>query len=230
MSKLREFSTDATQESYKQPVTHPAFKITRKLANDVLELVDQHQTPPFPRTYEVWYTYAAGLNELVSNKIDDTISNAGHLNTYEIDQIHGEFLSPTSQDKVNTTIQNELDSIVKLIQEHLACNETFSGSLDRTMASLQDTTSPVQLRKTIELLISDNKKMRAETAKLSHNLQQSKTQIQEIQTELAEARENEMRDPVTGLGNRRLFESGLARAVEEVWIIFIGNLPCVYRH
>ncbi len=215
MSKLHDHCADAMQQQDEQPVRHPEFKITRKLADEVLELVDTHHTPPFPRTYEVWYTYAAGSNELVTNQIDMTIRNAGSLNTYEIDQIHGEYLSSNGQEDINSTIQSELDSILKLIQEHLSCNEDFSGSLDRTMANLNDSSSPAQLRKTIELLITDNKKMRAETTKLTDNLEQSKSQIQEIREELAEARENEMRDPVTSLGNRRLFETSLARIIKE---------------
>ena len=217
MSNLNDFAQKKIELVQDSLPLHPEFLSSRKLADEAFNLADTHLTPLFPRTYEVWYTYASGTNELINQRVDSIIKDAGNLNTFEIDQIHGEALSATEnqQDAVSETLKQELDAIVKLIQSHLNANENYTGSLDETMDSLTDAATPAEIREVINLLISENQKMQRETSKLTDKLGKSQEQVQAMRKELVEARENEMRDLVTGLGNRRWFEWHLSTLMNE---------------
>jgi len=80
-------------------------------------------------------------------------------------------------------------------------------------SDLPDSAKPAQVRKTIELLIAENAKMRDQTAALTDNLQQSQSQIKNMRSELAISRQNELTDPLTKMGNRRRFEQCLAASI-----------------
>ncbi|MGI9463830.1 MAG: GGDEF domain-containing protein, partial [Aestuariivirgaceae bacterium] len=138
----------------------------------------------------------------------------------EIDQIHDELrradeASRHDQDATGEKLGQEMDAIIAMVSTYLASSESYSGSLSRTADSLSDTAKPEQIRKTIELLISENDKMRSETASLTHSLEQTKDQVEELRTNLEKARESGLRDALTNLGNRRRFELVLTKEVAE---------------
>ena len=189
------------------------------LAGKALEYANQYRTPPVPKTYEVWFTYACGNNPLISSRIDALIGEGNAVDAYELAQIHSECLSQDARKRdqlnlANNKLDKEMDDILGQIQSHVASSKTFSGSLAERAKGLSDDASPDMIRSTIEMLLEENKTMRSETAKLTSSLEHSKAQIQELRANLAKSRENEMRDPLTSIANRRRFEICLAEEVE----------------
>lgn len=195
------------------------YKQVVALAGKALEYADQYQTPPLPKTYEVWFTYACGNNPLISSRIDALIGDGKSVGTYDIAQIHSECLSADAKKRdqlnlANSKLDKEMDDILALIQSHVTSSKSYSGSLAARAQGLSDDASPAMIRHTIEMLLEENKAMRSETSKLTSSLEQSKAQIQELRANLAKSRENEMRDPLTNIANRRRFEICLAEEVE----------------
>ncbi len=188
------------------------------VAGEVFKLIEMHRTPPVPKTYEVWYSYAAEQDDVLCEHINVIVENGGSLGPYDIDQIHQEYLSSgealrDKEERTNEALDSELDAILNLVKAYLASTRSYSGSLSDTLEKLPDGAKPAQIRKTIELLIAENENMRNEADSLSLSLEQSQTQIKEMRSSLAEAKEREMRDPLTGLANRRRFEMALNREV-----------------
>ena len=190
------------------------YEASMNLASQVFTLVEEHRTPPIPNAYEVWYRYVAGEDEIVSERIDDIIDHGRVLSLYDIDQIRAQSLnSEISDENTSFALDKEMDAILKLVQSYLVSSERYSGSLASSLPGLSDTTKPLQVRRTVELLIAENKKMRMEADQLSRSLEYSKTQIQEMRDSLAEARENGLRDSLTNIANRRGFDAILAKEV-----------------
>ena len=182
--------------------------------------MDTHGTPPYPSAYEVWYAYAAGSNDAVREEIEALLETSGTIGLYELQQIHQAHLiksgeGNSAQEKAGNLIQNELDAVLKLVHQYMKSNEEYSGSLDAKAECLPSIEKPGQVLEVLGQLIEENNKMRSETAKLADNLEQSRSQMQEMQNELTRARKNEMRDPVTALGNRRWFDTSLKREMEK---------------
>lgn len=189
------------------------------LAQKALELAETYQTPPVPETYEVWYTYAGGEDPLIAKQIDSMIGDGKTIGSYDIGQLHAQCLSREARGRdqlsaANRKLDQEMDDILSFIQSHLSSSESYSGSLAEGAKGLSDDASPATIRQTIEMLMEENRTMRSDTKKLTNSLEQSKAQIQELRTNLAKSRENEMRDPLTSIANRRRFEICLAEEVE----------------
>ncbi|MDH3741327.1 MAG: diguanylate cyclase, partial [Hyphomicrobiales bacterium] len=192
------------------------YETAMDLAGEVFKFVETHKTPPVPIAYEVWYSYASHSDISVRQRIDLVVDNGGILSSYDIEQIHQEFLAPTKgADEASLGIDSEMEAVLKMVESYLDSSKSYSGSLNSSLKDLSDTAKPEQLRRTVELLISENKKMSTEANKLSDNLEQSKVQIEEMRACLAEAREDGLRDPLTNLANRRKFEQTLVKEMAE---------------
>lgn len=196
--------------------TGSEYEVVMDLAGEVFKHVESHRTPPVPKAYEVWYSYASENNDMIKQRIDIVVENGGVLSSYDIEQIHHEYLSG-SQDSSEASLglDNEMSSILELVESYLVSSKSYSGSLNSSLEDLSDTAKPEQLKRIVEVLISENKKMSTQASNLSCSLEQSKAQIQEMRASLVEARETSLKDSLTNLANRRKFEQILAKEAAE---------------
>lgn len=206
------------QHNNQYPAGDSKYDAAIALADEAIRLAKTHKTPLVPKTYEVWYSYAAGIDNSINRIIDSIIENGKTLDDHQIEQIYSDHLCSTEKearrhDRANAKLEQEMSEVIKLIQSHVAVSENHSGSLNRTARSLSATATPIQIRNTIELLIEENSRMRSETANLAQNLKKSKQHVSKMRQSLAESRLKALRDQLTGLSNRRHFDTSLAREV-----------------
>jgi diguanylate cyclase len=108
-----------------------------------------------------------------------------------------------------------LSVIVRLIQTHLDDNSRYSDSLERANRELPTLERPEEVRAVVTSLIDENERIQDKMNELSKNLESSREQVAKLRSNLAEANEIGMRDPLTSLGNRRYFDTNLVREIEE---------------
>ncbi|MFZ2099614.1 MAG: GGDEF domain-containing protein [Oricola sp.] len=220
MFKFAKAKSDRKPEASPQRQGEPDFRTAEALAAKALMLASAYRTPPVPKTYEVWYAYASGAPAEVTEKINTIIGKSGGLGTYELDQIHLEYLAMSERerkhhDALGLHLDHEIDEIAKLVQSHITSSDSYSGSLKQTAASLSAQATPAQVRAAIATLLSENAKMTARTSKLGEALAESRAQVRKLRVSLEKSRDKEMRDPMTNLANRRLFELRLAREITD---------------
>lgn len=187
-----------------------------ELANKALALAHTHQTPPVPKTFEVWYSYAAGGDKDINSRVDKIIAENTAFSPYDIDLIHSDLLSSSEtghalNEGANVKLEEEMNIIIQLMQSHMESGSDFSGALDKSSENLSEAKTPTQIRKIVEFLIEENTKMRDKTMDLNSNLEKSRVQIHTMRSELKESQKNEMRDVLTNISNRRWFEKSLVK-------------------
>lgn len=112
-------------------------------------------------------------------------------------------------------LDNELAVILRFMKSYVDANEKYASTLAQAHRNLPSLARPEQVRMMVKFLIAENEKMQQDAADLRRNLEQSRTQIEKLRWNLAEAQELGLRDPLTALGNRRSFDINLAKAVDE---------------
>jgi diguanylate cyclase len=118
-------------------------------------------------------------------------------------------------ERTGLKLDGELGGIIKLVQSHLRVNSEFSESLDRAHRDLPIAATSEQVRMTVQFLISENEKMQRDSQELKRSLEQSRSQIQELRSNLAQAQELGMRDSLTELRSRRFFDVSIETEIEE---------------
>lgn len=117
----------------------------------------------------------------------------------------------TSDDE--NIVQTEVAKLLLLLRQHAEANENFSVALDRAKENLHESLKAEQVRIVISYLMIENEKMKARTANLQANLENSQRQIERLKTNLATAEAQGVSDPLTGLKNRRGFDVILSAQV-----------------
>jgi len=189
-------------------------------ADEAFRLAKIHQDSPTPKAYEIWYAYVEGKNSALIQHIDTILRSAGKISDYDLEQIHGEFIScnekkSTHYDLTSSKLSQQMDDILKIVKEYSTSSEYFSETLDKNIGSLKEDSSPERVVQTIRDLIIENISMRNNSSKLMENLNESKKKVQEMQASLKKSQENEMKDALTTMYNRRYFDMMLNEAIAD---------------
>jgi diguanylate cyclase len=115
------------------------------------------------------------------------------------------------EEKVDRIVRH----IAKVLQTHLTDSETFSERLDGANERLSQQQSIGPVKDIVLALIDDNRDMRDKLSNVRNQLEESRLQVMQLQTNLERAEEAGMRDVVTAIGNRRFFDTCFAEEVEK---------------
>jgi diguanylate cyclase len=113
------------------------------------------------------------------------------------------------------TLGRELASVLAIIRQSLATKETYARSLADAQARLGRLAEAEQVRVIVSLLIAENERLRLASADDNRKIEASAREIEALQASLRGAEEATLKDPLTGIGNRRLFDTAMQNAVED---------------
>ena len=193
------------------------------LAAKALKLAQAYKTPPVPKVFAVWFAYASGRPAALCVKLKKLILKSRAVDPYDLEQLHLEFLETTehlrrSHQMASQQLDEEVQQTVRLLEQHISSNARLDGCLKRTTSTLENSKNPVRIRQAVELLLNENGKMRAESAKLNHRLEQTRGKIRKLGQRLQQARHNEFKDPLTEVANRRYLDRCLPHLVNEAQV------------
>lgn len=126
--------------------------------------------------------------------------------------------SGISSEKVATTgqkIERELSKVLELIRAHMTTNDSYAQSLSNAQSRLAVLPEGEQVRVIVSLLVAENERMRRDSSDLKLKLEESRRQIDSLRSSLLQAEEVVLRDPLTGVGNRRCFDVTIEKAISE---------------
>ncbi len=127
--------------------------------------------------------------------------------------------------RVSASLEAELQKVLEVIRESMASNESYAKSIADAQNRLGALPSVEQVKVIVKLLMSENQRMRSETASLQSRLQQASDHITHLRENLDEAREAGLRDALTNVGNRRAFDNALEREHDNA-LEYNTKLPC----
>ena len=96
------------------------FERTIGLAESALERIKALRHPATPHNFEVWYTYAAGINPTLNQAINALIGANGTITEAQAEEIYLKYFSATEIgeriDKVGTQIAGEIEQVMAMIE------------------------------------------------------------------------------------------------------------------
>ncbi len=117
--------------------------------------------------------------------------------------------------KASRQLDAELARVLELIRAHVTTNDSYAKSLATAQTRLSGLTEAEQVRVIVSLLVAENERMRRDSTELVKKLEDARKQVQTLRSSLNEAQEFSLQDPLTGVGNRRAFDSTMGRAIVE---------------
>lgn len=189
------------------------------MASRALDLAQRHRTPPFPRAYEVWFTYVSGSNPGLSDRLNNTLREQGSVPPGLIDQLYGEYLSPSAinagVERIGDQVDSDLGAVIELLEGGVENGERMAKALDQTERSLSRARTAEERERHMASLRDEARQQVRACSRLGENLDRLRSQFIAMQRELRELRQSVLLDQLTQLPNRRFFDEALQRLTRE---------------
>ncbi|MEO0450731.1 MAG: diguanylate cyclase [Pseudomonadota bacterium] len=205
-----------------------------KTAGAAFDLIEQHNTPPAPMTYSLWYAYAANSPEAVSVEVDEILAAHGTISSDHIEDIYQAHLSQSefeqTGERVSQAIETSLDTVSQMISDTSTETEAVRATLDGVGASISKRPKRRDVVALFDKLMETNSTMSNMTERLTSELKKSKEQVRQLNEEFQVIKKQSRTDALTDVANRRAFNERLMhvhnRAIEtgEVYALALIDL------
>jgi diguanylate cyclase len=194
------------------------FERTIGLAEAALERIKALRHPANPHNFEVWYSYAAGINPSLNQAINSLLSVNGTITSTQVEEIYLRYLSAAHIgeriDKVGTQIAGEIEQVMAMIDVSIGTADNYSKSLAGASEDMANDNDREQIRMIVESLVSATREVETKNHVMQQRLKDSRLEIRELQENLEVVRTESLTDPLTTLSNRKFFDGAIERLVK----------------
>ena len=201
-----------------------------ELLRQALPWMSRQQAGLHPVSYAIWFDYVARTNPPLQAAIDEHLARAGALDefaTWALFKRHVADVDPETAQQVVDHMQRVLGGIGEAAgaagahaARYIASLTQLAGALARgdTARGIDDGIArngpaPRQLADVVAEVIADTGTMRSQIGGLQQRLADGRREIERLRDEVRRARDDALRDSLTGLSNRRAFDQALAAAL-----------------
>ncbi|HXU92509.1 MAG TPA: GGDEF domain-containing protein [Gallionella sp.] len=164
-------------------------------------------TPP---NYAVWYEHLTGINPALSEAMNNRLNSDARLDDEAVEKLYAQYVSESGAD-VQQVLRKDIKQLLTQLAGFTAETDRqalhFGSSLQTYGDALKGNLDPEELDSLINNMAGDTDKMRNSVQQLQAQLEASKQQVEKLNQELESARGEALTDPLTGVLNRRGFET-----------------------
>ncbi len=190
-----------------------------EFASGAMASMAEHDIPPAPRNFRIWYGYHADRPVGLRRALDVEIAGQQAFTEKILAEIYEQFFGADDQQVSITEIADRLEETMSKVQVFVGSAEgdtkaygqaleNFTGQMSETV---QDSTSLTSL---ISNLITDTKEMQVQTRTLEDRLHKSTREIVELRKSVDELKHEAETDALTGVANRKSFDEKLVKLAE----------------
>lgn len=198
--------------------THSNEKAS-EFAKQAFDRMLEEGLAPTPELFELWYVFYSGENPEISHSIE-ILESSGDKLTYEVcAELHQRFLSDdTGQDRVKEAgdkIQSTIKEVNNVVSNVKDATSKYSSSLGDVKEKLDGDISKDEMELVLKNVMDNTENMMAQNVALEEKLARSSVVMQELQRDLEIVRKEALTDGLTGLANRKAFDTEIRRIAGE---------------
>ena len=189
-------------------------------------LMVKHSVAPNPCNYALWYSYVANKNAPLRSELDKTIEQWGTCPKIASNSLFKKHIiidELGNTEEVRKSIAGMVDELQVQVDNTLQGTNTFSEMLADYSKQLQNDQTEEhigqdfsKLLEVVESLTKGTQKVTNHTKSFQQQLELAQAEITQLKSALAQSQQDATLDPLTGLYNRRMFESVLNDAISNI--------------
>ena len=195
------------------------YERAQALARTAIGLMAERSVAPTPENFELFYAYAAGDSPAVSRIMGDMIAGRRAFTPTVLDDLRKRFFTKArvedAIDSLGKGVSETLDSMLGKLEEAGRSTVDYGRALCEATGELTLEHSPAEIRKLVDTLRAATQTMEQRTKSLETELQNSSREVNDLKAKLDDVRKESLTDPLTGIANRKAFDTELARAVQQ---------------
>jgi diguanylate cyclase len=192
------------------------FPRVAKLSDAALKTMVSHGVPPTPHNYTVWFTYVSGLESELSREIDARIAAQEPFTDQVSNELYERFCDMSRHlgmlQQTSAELDHAVERVVTVIAAATGDTENFNKRLDNFSHELDGGMSAERVRTIVANLLVETQQVTEKSRTLEERLSQASGEVAELRQNLEVVRREALTDPLTGIPNRKLFESRLREA------------------
>ncbi|MCB1873960.1 MAG: diguanylate cyclase, partial [Gammaproteobacteria bacterium] len=181
-----------------------------------LSLLSKHEIPPSPLNFRMGYDCVAGRNEELKTALDEIVANPGEPLTEKLEQTYSRFF--IQDDKSLEIMRQELRHVIINIQDELERSGVNLSSYAKTLnrfADILDTPPPPETMSIeVQKVVDDTHAMEHAHHRLESNMMSIVAEVETVRKELEQVRKEILTDALTGISNRKAFDSALQHTID----------------
>lgn len=189
-------------------------------AAEILRLVIPKLTsmrwPVTPVNYALWYEYYTADNDVLKSQLDELSTN-DHVWKPDISEelfrthVLGE--DTGRLDGISRDVRSLLTQVLSLVGDADSGVENFSNSLKDAEDALNSDAAESELPRLVTSLLKETESMMESSSLYKEQLLASTQEVEQLRFDLEKVKQEALRDPLTGLANRKVLEQELAKVI-----------------
>lgn len=197
----------------------PRMSAARDAAIDALDLMARHGIAPIPENFAVWFAYATGDVGHLRRTIDVLLSSGRGVDEVQCAELFEQFILPGYRGRAVEEIAEGLGDMTDGLATSLDRAGDGANRFDRALSSATDALASAEDEDEVRTLI-DSLRLQTEAARNSNEalraeLATTTSEIAALRKKLEETRTEAMTDGLTGIANRKRFDTVLRIAASE---------------
>jgi len=192
------------------------FPRIAKLSELALQKMAHHGVPPTPHNYTVWFTHVSGGEIELSREIDERIAAQEPFTDQVLSELYDRFCDARRHigvlQQTGEELDNAVERVVKMIAAATGDTESFNKTLGKFSSELDGGITAERVRGIVSNLLVETQHAAEKSRTLEEQLSRASGEVAELRKNLEVVRREALTDPLTGIPNRKLFESRLREA------------------
>ncbi len=183
-----------------------------------LASLNQSKLPMNPVNYSLAYTYFAGKSQALNEKLTPFFEQEEALQASEAKDLFTRFLMQCDR-IVDEEVRNEL---LKLVAQIIGALTDIAGKtalsnekLKNHIAHLADSQSQKDILSSAAGILEETRAFVKESSHFESEIVNFADEVNKLKSELSQARQEAMKDALTGLGNRRAFDAEMDELIQD---------------
>lgn len=187
------------------------------LAQKTLVFITTARLPPTPEVYEVFYRFFEGTNEALTAELSFRVDDPSTVTLELILSLYNQYIRPTGFDGNGqwiSSMSEEIAGFSLMLKDQHQAGVEFAGKLGDASEALQ-IANPVDVIETVGQVRKDTRMMESKIEQMQDRVLKAEQRSQDLKQQLLASQMISMTDHLTGVGNRRFYDSILGQTVRE---------------
>lgn len=190
----------------------------QEIARLVFPLMTRLKIPMTPLNYALWYEYHLARSQELVDALSKIESGQ---EAYDAETARNLFLRHVAGaglatlQRVEMEVRRLLADIVQIIVDAGLELSRYSAVLGSCSRRLENADDLRDIRKLVRTILDDTRNVSESNSQVASALKDRAQEIDQLRAELEKVRQEAVRDPLTGLANRRAFDERLAESLDD---------------
>lgn len=201
--------------------TQQSLKVSVEKAGEYLRLslgkLGELGLPATASNYSLFYVYHSGRSDELNKRIDEIIASGETFSEALVEDLFSKYVCECNGFDLASLNQELLQAVAQI----LGAIVDFAGqaalsnvSLEAHLSKMSESNDPAEILRMTASIIADTRKFIDNTQVFEESMRETTVQIESLQEELVQARQEATIDALTGLQNRRGLDKKLDAALQ----------------